>query len=291
VASGGGGRVFSFAQFEFPWALGPFPGRYVLRDGSGKPPHAVIVISTLGASQRRFMRRRRPSAAEPEPDPTPVLTTRVTLIAAEPLADAAAAKAWLAAAGEEPAVHLDSALRDINAVIRAHRAAAADPYVREVGREQALVARLGHGDGEQVADGRWSEAIDVPFAPGREKRSAALHPQERLAAVLGGRDEILACEELILRARADLDAGNPREAALQLRVGLEAALAELDPQEAADMPDRLGELRATRAAVGAAANEAVTGPLSPDARETVERVVTRLEAALRARAVALDRAQ
>ena len=41
-------------------------------------------------------------------------------------------------------------------------------------------------------------------------------PQERLAALLGGRDAALACEELALRARGDLDHGRAREAALQL---------------------------------------------------------------------------
>ena len=46
--------------------------------------------------------------------------------------------------------------------------------------------------------------------------------------MLGGRERIDACETLLLRARADLDAGRDREAALQLRVGLEALLVELD---------------------------------------------------------------
>ena len=38
---------------------------------------------------------------------------------------------------------------------------------------------------------------------------------------------MLACEELVLRARADLDAGRFREAALQARVALESLLAEM----------------------------------------------------------------
>ena len=45
--------------------------------------------------------------------------------------------------------------------------------------------------------------------------------------MLGGRERVDVCETLLLRARADLDAGREREAALQLRVGLEALLAEL----------------------------------------------------------------
>ena len=47
-------------------------------------------------------------------------------------------------------------------------------------------------------------------------------PEERFAALLGAREPQLVAEELVLRARADLDAGRPREAALQARVALEA---------------------------------------------------------------------
>ena len=58
--------------------------------------------------------------------------------------------------------------------------------------------------------------------------------------MLGGRERLDACETLLLRARADLDAGRAREAALQLRVGLEALLVELqgalgDPGHEEDM--------------------------------------------------------
>jgi hypothetical protein len=286
----GAGRLFAFTQFEYPWAIGPEPGRYVMRDDRASEPRAVIVISTLGASQRRFLTRRRSSKAKAEPEPAPVLTSRVTLIPAKPFAEAAAADAWLDAATADPVEHIDAALVDINTVIRAHRAAASDPHAREVGSEQALVARLGYGAGEEVADGRWTKAIDVPVAERPVRRSAALHPQERLAAVLGGRDEVLACEELVLRARLDLDSARPREAALQLRIAIESALAELDPLESADMPERLDELRAARAAVGAAANEALTGSLTGESAGTVDRILHRLEAALRARTVALDRA-
>ena len=52
-------------------------------------------------------------------------------------------------------------------------------------------------------------------------------PEERFAALVGGHGSPLAADELVLRARADLDAGRTREAALQARVALEALLAEL----------------------------------------------------------------
>ena len=113
-------------------------------------------------------------------------------------------------------------------------------------------------------------------------RAAALRPQERLAALLGARDAPLAAEELALRARVDLDAGRRREAALQLRIALEAGLAELEPWRE-QLADRLAELRDARGAVGAAANAALQGGIDDETAAEVERVLERLEAALRAR--------
>jgi hypothetical protein len=117
----------------------------------------------------------------------------------------------------------------------------------------------------------------------RTRRAAALRPQERLAALLGGRDAPLAAEELALRARIDLDAGRRREAALQLRIALECGLAELEPWRE-QLGERLEELRGARGAVGDAANAALQGGIDDGTAEEVERVLTRLEAALRARA-------
>ncbi len=94
-----------------------------------------------------------------------------------------------------------------------------------------MAVRIGYGSGEEIADGRFSAAREVDVwasgASRRRRRQEDLRPQERVAAVLGGRERIDACETLLLRARADLDAGRQREAALQLRVGLEALLVEL----------------------------------------------------------------
>ena len=84
---------------------------------------------------------------------------------------------------------------------------------------------------------------------GRRRRSRILAPQARLAALLGAREAALACEELTLRARADVDQGRPREAALQLLVALDAALAEL----AADSARRRAG-RAARASCAASAS-------------------------------------
>lgn len=286
-------RLFGFVQLEFAWALGPPDGRYVLRApgaGEGDPDH-VLVLATLGATRRRLPRRRRRARpVAPEPDPASVAIARATVISAAglPVADPDAARAWLAGVRRDPGREVESALVVVNRAIAAQRIAAADPRLSEVAHEQALAVRVGYGDGEQVAVGRWAEALDVPpsRAP-RVHRTAALRPQERLAALLGARDAPLACEELVLRARLDLDHGRDREAALGLRVALEAALAELEREPGtADLGARLDELRDERRAVGAAANAALAGPLAPDARATVADALGRLEAALRARSAA-----
>ena len=146
--------------------------------------------------------------------------------------------------------------------------------------------RVGFGEGEQVADGRWVKALELPARRARApRRDAALRPQERLGALLGGRDAVLACEELALRARQDVDAGRRREAALQLDAALTAALAELEPWsprgDLADAPGRAARPARRRPGRGAgarcrAASTTRTPPRSGTACE-------RLEAALRAR--------
>jgi hypothetical protein len=253
---------------------------------SGDEVTHVVVVRTLGASERRRLRRPRPQPVDPEPEPTAVPTGAVTVILAPEVPDDEAS-GWLSEASEEG---LEEALVVVNQVLQAHRLAAADPYVREVSREGALVARLGYGSGDQVADGRWASAVELPQArEGRRmRRTSALRPQERLAALLGGRDTALACEDLVLRTRTDLDAGRDRAAALQLRVALEAALAELEAEgdRVPDMPDRLTDLRDRRSAIGEAANQALHSPLSPESLTAVTETVDRLEAALRARSAA-----
>ena len=209
----------------------------------------------------------------------PVTTSRATVIDAAPLADQAAAEEWARQADDDELTA--AAVRVLNRALQAQRVATGDPYLREVGRDQALVVRVGFGAGDDVADGRWIDAHEAapPKAP---RRRAALSPQERLAALLGRKETALACEELALRARADLDAGRNREAALQLRVALETALAELGDDQSS-LANRLADLRERQAPVTQAAKAAAAGDISAEQVEAVSDALKRLEATLRAR--------
>jgi hypothetical protein len=213
-----------------------------------------------------------------------VTTGRATIIdVGEPLTPEDA-RAWLAAAGED---ELEDGLRELNRALHVFRVVTADPHLRPVRRGQALVARIGYGAGDEVADGRWSEARELVAAMRRQRRSAALHPQALLAGVLTGQERVLACQELTLRARLDLDEGRPREAALQLLVALDAALAELPTDaRAANLTRRIEDLRGRRDATARAAQAALAGPLDATELESVTATLGRIEAALRARAVA-----
>jgi hypothetical protein len=272
---------FAFVQLEFPWELGPPDGRYLMRGHAGEPAH-VLVMDTVGATPRA-RRRRRARQVAPQPEPAPVAIGRATLIDAAPIDGDQPARAWLASVDVD--VEAARAVATLNGVLHAHRIATADPFVRELHLEQALVTRVGYGAGEQVAEGDFTDARQLEQAiPRRIGRVDALRPDERLAALLAGRDMALAAEELTLRARLDLDRGRTREAALQLRVALEAALAELEAwSHRPDLHGRLAELREERGVVGTAANRALEGGLEPAQIDDVTRIVGRLEAALAAR--------
>lgn len=231
------------------------------------------MLRTLGAPQRRLVGRRRTkdvSGASVEPVPT----SRATIVRATPFDSTDEADAWLDATASDNDDAVSVAARELNFVLRSHRAAASDPYARDVRADHALVVRLGYGEGEQVADGRFGRAVELPREPPKRKRDEALAPQERLAAVLGGRDMLLIGEELLLRARLDLDAGRPREAALQARIALEALLGELD--------DKFGApLRPLREQVARAANAALDGDLPESDAAAVEDAVGQMAVAVR----------
>ncbi len=254
-------------QLEFGFLLGPPDGRYLVRPAADALVESVLVLSTVGAPQRARLGSRRPRPVE-DAEPEPVPTARATVVSITPLASP---DGWLAELDVDAEV--ESGLGVLNRALRAHRVATADPYVSEVSRERALVVRVGYGSGDEVADGRFGEAVELPrVAGGRVKRSMEA-PEERFAALLGGREEIHPAEELVLRARADLNAGRPAEAALQCRVAIEALLAA----GGAD------ELTSHRDAVAAAANAALGGAMPGEHTALLEDVVIAMERALKRR--------
>lgn len=246
----------------------------------------MLVLVSRGVP--KASRRRRGRADPPDDASVDVAITRATLVVAEVVTEDEAG-AWLKArSGDEGLRAADAALVWLNLSLRMHRAAAADPYVREVELEDALVIRVGYGIGDHVADGHWEAAhtLEPPKARGsrRERRTAALRPQERLAALLSGREALLACEEMALRARLDLEQGRPREAALQTHLAIESALVELQAFRALrDLGDRIAELGGLRDDLAAAANAALQGGLDEATTATVAHGLSRIEAVLRAR--------
>jgi hypothetical protein len=268
-------------------------GRYLARDpGSGE--ESVLVLQRIGAPLAGGRRRRRPRKAEAESVPKPLVLTRATAIRAfAPFEDEEAAARWLDEACEAEDtvdVLVEEGLGLLNRALHAQALASANPHSRrELAAEGAERVLVGYGSGEETAAGKYSEARQVdpgPSASRRRRREEELRPQERVAAMLGGREAADACETLLLRTRADLDAGRDREAALQLRVGLEALLAELkdalaDPGHEKDM----GALGERKAKAGEAANAALGGDLTSEQREDVKELLEICERILRRRRV------
>lgn len=310
-------QLFTFVQMELPWELGPADGRYLLRGPGpeGSEPRQVVVLGIVGAERRGLLggrsRTRRTGRAGPESTPVPV--TRATIVDPVPLSAESQARAWLDQL--DPEREALAAAGVLNRVLFAHRIASAAPHIHEVSPAQALVVRAGFGEGEQVADGLWTDARELRLGLSRRRagrRASVLRPQERLAVLLSGRGTALLCEELALRARLDLDAGRLGLAAIELDRAYAAAIAELPGEERGDLRERIGELEGLRAGVrdsaravlpeaappsdtgDEAAGAAAAGPAAPGMRrephapqepdeQAVRHALERLEATLRAR--------
>jgi hypothetical protein len=247
--------------------------------GEREELEAILVLSTLGAPRRTALRGRRGKKVEgAEPEPVP--TTRATVVHPEPFESSGEAQAWLdglRSDGDARDEELGRAAAVLNRAMHAHRVASADPAAPDASPARALVVRLGFGAGETVADGRYAAAWELPRAGFRTRRSMEA-PEQLFAELLTRREQALPAEDLVLRARADLDAGRDREAALQARVALESLLAALPPHS----PDREG-LEEQRGPVAQGANAALTRGLDGDLLEGLQGAVRRMETALRRR--------
>jgi len=266
-------------------------GRYLVREGKQE---SVLVLLTLGAPPPPLRRRRRPRPAEVSAHPQELPLARVTAIRAfAPFESEGEAEHWLDQAVEAEDT-IDRLLLDglamLNRALYAHGVSTADPYVSELQPETAAATRIGFGSGDELAASRFTVAREVDARSAgisrRQQRAEELRPQERIAAVLRGRERIDACEPLLLRARADLNAGRTREAALQLRVGLEGLLVEL--HDAIDHEDHradMGALQERKSEAGEVANLALKGDLDDEDQAVVLGLLEICERILRRRRV------
>jgi hypothetical protein len=282
-------RLFGFTQLDLPGTLPLADGRYVIREGDTE---RVLVLQTLGAPPPPRRRRRRPHEATASA-PAELPLARATIVRAfEPFDGEQAASAWLQAAIDSDETIDDligEALGALNRALHAQTVASGDPHLRALSTTDATTARLGYGSGEQVASGDFTEARETtPRAGGsrKQRRHDDLRPQERVAALLGGREDPDPCELLLIRARADLDAGRNREAALQLRIGLEALLAQLtDPPADSGHDEDMTALDARRTEVGEIADAALRGELGSRQLEATHELLALCERVLRRRRV------
>ena len=74
----------------------------------------------------------------------------------------------------------------LNRALDALREATGDPLIHDVGASTALTIRIGWGSGDQIADGNWTEAEQLPPPP--TPRRSSLDPQQEVAEALSGRE-------------------------------------------------------------------------------------------------------
>jgi hypothetical protein len=288
---------FLFVQFEFTHALGPHAARYIVdarvvgdRTVGAAPPSAayaddgvfstlqarnreavgitrgigaadVLVVGVVGApvSQPRVLRRSRPARQQAGAAEVP-LSLATFVKGTVPVSDERDAKRRLDAirfSEEQQDACVREALGVLNVAIRAHRAGAHDPYAIEVTRRDARRVRIGYGTTEEVQEGRWQAAVELPPPTGpRSSRIERLRPPEAVASVLTGRSRVLQAEDVLLRALVDLDHQRTRGAAFQVAAAIRLLPLELGPDSWEAIPglrsleDRAGRAAELEAAAG-----------------------------------------
>ena len=224
--------LLPFAQLDLPGSFPLADGRYVARPaGEPEAQPDVLVVRTLGAARARSrLKRGRPVPLEREPEALPLQLSRLTLIKALPFDDQASAEEWLQRVGADHEIAgklAAEAAHTVNRALLAHRVAAPDLYAADIHPEDAVVIRFGFGSGDEVADGRWSEAVEMPEGRRQTMRTATMDivgAQQRVASVLSARDVVLAHEALLVEA--ELAAAEDRRplAALALAAAIDSLL-------------------------------------------------------------------
>lgn len=238
--------------------------------------------------------RRRPGrrAGREAEQPEAVPLTRVTVVLSDrPFENQERAARWMKQRANDAAARaglLARAAAVVNRALHALAVSKQDPYVPQLSPAQALAARIGHGLGPELAEGNFTEALPIPTdSPSRRRRIDEVAPQERLAAILGGREQPNCCETFLLRARVDFDAGRLREATLGLAAAVDSMLLELGGERTAPGQESdLSLLSAQRADLVVLADAARLGPLEPAAAARVDDLLALCERILRRRRLA-----
>ena len=173
----------------------------------------------------------------------------------------------------------------LNRVLHMHRAATADPHVRELRREQAVVVRVGYGEGDQVADGRWVKALELPAR--RRRGPAATRRCARRSASARCSAAATPCwparSSRCARARTSTPGAGARPRCSSTPRSPSRCPSSSPGRRAATSAARLAELRDLHGGVHAAALAALQGGVEDERRCRRPARLERLEAALRAR--------
>ena len=175
---------------------------------------SVLVVETLATRRSPAGAGAGRGEAEPGAPPRPAAGAGHRRAGGHPF-DSERGRGALAREATEVEDTVDNLVEEgiglLNRALHAQATASADPLLQELTPERAVAVRIGFGSGEEVAAGRGTSAREVDARAGgasrRRLRAEELRPQERVAAVLGGKEPIDPCETLLLRARADVDAG------------------------------------------------------------------------------------
>ena len=250
----------------------------------------MLVTETEGALPPPRRRRRRARKTTERDTPVTVSVSVVTLIRADqPFENESAADLWLDRLDDADHTGdlLGEAIGALDRVRAADAAASGIPFGTPTVPGNLIAARIGYGEGELVASGRFLEAREVDARGGtgekRRQRLARTGPMARTAEILGGREPAAACEVLVPRIRLDLENGNEAAARLAIAGAAGVTISELefavdDDDHERDL-DRLEELLPPLAQVSARAESGGGEPgdreLAEEALELAERVIRR----------------
>ena len=177
----------------------------------------MLVLFTVGAARQPSRRRRRVRQAELDAETSPLPLTRATAIRAfAPFDDQRDAARWLdeaTEAEETTEALIEDGIALLNRALHIQAVAATDSRIPALRAEHAVAVRVGHGSGEETADSRFSDAREIELGAGssrRQRREADLRSQERVGAVLGGREQAAAGRPRSAAGRAARRTGRPR---------------------------------------------------------------------------------